>query len=80
MAQVRLTLENGFTAGLKKMLGPINLNFTVPMYCASRLQVSTCPALRCAALTAHWLGISGRWQLAAAGALCCRCGCAGAAV
>lgn len=37
--QVRLTLENGYTTGLKRSLGPINLNFTVPMFCASRLQV-----------------------------------------
>jgi AP-4 complex subunit mu-1 len=37
--QVRATLEDGFTPSLKRGIGPINLQFTIPMYCASRLQV-----------------------------------------
>ena len=37
--QVRLALDGGFTVGLKKALGPVNLQFTIPMFCASRLQV-----------------------------------------
>ena len=37
--QVRATLSEGWGAGIKKSIGPINLQFTIPMYCASRLQV-----------------------------------------
>ncbi|KAK9810642.1 hypothetical protein WJX73_006618 [Symbiochloris irregularis] len=37
--KVRVTLEDGHTAALKRGLGPMNLQFTIPMYCASRLAV-----------------------------------------
>ena len=37
--QVRATLSEGFGGVLKRGIGPMNLNFTIPMYCASRLQV-----------------------------------------
>ena len=37
--QVRATLSEGFGGTLKRSIGPMNLNFTIPMYCASRLQV-----------------------------------------
>lgn len=37
--QVRATLEDSYSAHLKRGIGPINLQFTIPMYCASRLHV-----------------------------------------
>lgn len=37
--QVRATMVDGFSGALKRGIGPINLQFTIPMYCASRLQV-----------------------------------------
>ncbi|KAK9824001.1 hypothetical protein WJX72_006898 [[Myrmecia] bisecta] len=37
--KVRATLEDGFNAALKRGVGPINLQFTIPMFCASRLNV-----------------------------------------
>lgn len=37
--QVRATLEDAFTNSVRQGVGPINLNFTIPMYCASKLQV-----------------------------------------
>ena len=37
--QVRATLEDVFTNSVRQGVGPINLNFTIPMYCASKLQV-----------------------------------------
>lgn len=37
--QARLTLEDGFSATIKKEIGPINLQFQIPMFCASKLQV-----------------------------------------
>lgn len=37
--QVRGTLLEGFSGALKRGVGPINLQFTIPMHCASRLQV-----------------------------------------
>ncbi|CAK0735756.1 hypothetical protein CVIRNUC_000634 [Coccomyxa viridis] len=37
--KVRATLSEALGAGIKRGVGPINLQFTVPMYCASRLQV-----------------------------------------
>ena len=39
MPQVRATLEDGLAGVLKRGVGPISLQFTIPMYCASRLQV-----------------------------------------
>jgi Adaptor complexes medium subunit family len=38
-SQIRATLEDGYSASLKRGIGPINLQFTIPMYCASRLHV-----------------------------------------
>ncbi len=38
-AQVRATLSEGWGPSIKRSIGPINLQFTIPMYCASRLQV-----------------------------------------
>ena len=32
-------MADGFTGALKRNIGPINLQFTIPMYSASRLQV-----------------------------------------
>jgi AP-4 complex subunit mu-1 len=32
-------MSEGFAGAMKRGVGPINLNFTIPMYCASRLQV-----------------------------------------
>lgn len=37
--QARLTLEDGFSATIRKDIGPINLQFQIPMLCASKLQV-----------------------------------------
>lgn len=37
--QARLTMEDGFTATIRKDIGPINLQFQIPMFCASKLQV-----------------------------------------
>jgi AP-4 complex subunit mu-1 len=37
--RVRVTLEDGLTTAVRQGIGPINLNFTIPMYCASKLQV-----------------------------------------
>ncbi len=38
--QVRATLEGGGGAGgIRRGVGPVNLQFTIPMFCASRLQV-----------------------------------------
>lgn len=37
--QVRATLEETLTNAVRQGVGPINLNFTIPMFCASRLQV-----------------------------------------
>ncbi|BDA40565.1 AP-4 complex subunit mu-1 [Coccomyxa sp. Obi] len=37
--RVRATLSDGWGPSIKKSIGPINLQFTIPMYCASRLQV-----------------------------------------
>lgn len=37
--QARLTLEDGFTATILKEIRPINLQFQIPMFCASKLQV-----------------------------------------
>ena len=39
MLQVRATLSEALGAGIRRGVGPINLQFTIPMYCASRLQV-----------------------------------------
>ena len=39
LPQVRATLSEALGAGIKRGVGPINLQFTIPMYCASRLQV-----------------------------------------
>ena len=32
-------MTEAFGGAMKSRVGPINLNFTIPMYCASRLQV-----------------------------------------
>ena len=37
--QVRVSLEDGVPAALKQKMGPMNLQFTIPMFCASRLSV-----------------------------------------
>ena len=37
--QVRATLEDSFTNSVRQGVGPINLNFAIPMHCASKLQV-----------------------------------------
>ncbi|KAL3154481.1 hypothetical protein ABBQ32_013945 [Trebouxia sp. C0010 RCD-2024] len=37
--RVRATLEDAFTNSIRQGVGPISLNFTIPMYCASKLQV-----------------------------------------
>lgn len=34
-----MSLEDGVPAALRKSMGPMNLQFTIPMYCASRLSV-----------------------------------------
>lgn len=39
MLKVRVSLEDGVPAALRKSMGPMNLQFTIPMYCASRLSV-----------------------------------------
>ena len=39
LQQARLTMEDGFTATIRKDIGPINLQFQIPMFCASKLQV-----------------------------------------
>ncbi len=44
--QARATLEDGGAGGIKRGVGPINLQFTIPMYCASRLQVRYMQILR----------------------------------
>ena len=37
--QVRLTLKDTYTAAIRKEIGPISCDFTIPMLCASRLTV-----------------------------------------
>ena len=32
-------MEDGFSATIRKDIGPINLQFQIPMFCASKLQV-----------------------------------------
>lgn len=37
--RARLTLSRPYGASLRGEVGPVNLRFTIPMYCASRLSL-----------------------------------------
>jgi AP-4 complex subunit mu-1 len=37
--QARLTLDKPYSHNLRTEVGPVNLKFTIPMYCASRLNL-----------------------------------------
>lgn len=39
MLQARATLSDGFSGSLRRGIGPVNLNFTIPNFCTSRLEI-----------------------------------------
>ncbi len=47
--RIRATLEDGLgAAGVRRGVGPVSLQFTIPMHCVSRLQVRPRPLTACA--------------------------------
>jgi len=63
-------MEDGFTATIRKDIGPINLQFQIPMFCASKLQVRYLQIMK----VRYWPKVVAGICLSGC-ACCCSCRC-----